>query len=105
MTAVALVSAVLIGVGTVLLRGSVVVLAERLGEVPPRVAQVLRMIPPASLAALVTPALLRPHGSFGLLSPELLAGVLAVAVAWRTKNLFATIVVGLVAVVLLKLVL
>lgn len=105
MTAVALVSAVLIGVGTVLLRGSVVVLAERLGEVPPRVAQVLRMIPPASLAALVTPALVRPHGSLGLLSPELLAGVLAVAVAWRTKNLFATIVVGLVAVVLLGLVL
>lgn len=104
MTTAAVVAAVLIGVGTVLLRGSVVVLAERMGDVPPRVQEVLRMIPAASLAALVTPALFRPEGTLDLLSPELLAGVLAVAVAWRTKNLFATIVVGLVAVVLLGLV-
>lgn len=105
MTAAALVAAVLIGLGTVALRGSVVVLAEKMGEVPPRVAQVLRMIPAASLAALVTPALFRPEGTFDLLSPELLAGILAVVVAWRTRNLFLTIVVGLVAVVLLGLVL
>jgi branched-subunit amino acid transport protein len=104
-TAAGLVAAVLIGLGTVALRGSVVVLAEKMGEVPPRVTQVLRMIPAASLAALVTPALFRPAGAFDLLSPELLAGVLALLVAWRTKNLFLTIVVGLVAVALLGLVL
>lgn len=105
MTGAALLAAVLIGIGTVALRGSVVVLAEKMGKVPPRAGQVLRMIPPASLAALVTPALFRPAGTFELLSPELLAGVLALLVAWRTKNLLATIVVGLVAVVLLGLVL
>lgn len=105
MSGAALLAAVLIGIGTVALRGSVVVLAERMGEVPPRTARVLRMIPPASLAALVTPALFRPTGTLDLLSPELLAGVLALVVAWRTKNLFLTIVVGLVAVVLLGLVL
>ncbi len=101
MSTAALLAAVLIGLGTLALRGSVLALADRLGEVPPRVQQVLRMIPPAALAALVAPAVLRPGGTLELLSPELLAGALALLVAWRTKNLLATIVTGLVAVVVL----
>ena len=104
MSTVALVAAVLIGIGTVLLRGSVLVFAERLGTVPPRVREVLRMIPPAALAALVTPAVFRPGGVFALVSPESVAGLLALAVAWWSRSLLATIVVGLVAVVLLELV-
>ena len=100
-----LLAARLVGAGTVALRASVLVFAERLGEVPPRVREVLRMIPPAALAALVAPAVMRPEGAFELVSPESLAGLLALLVAWRTRSLLATIVVGLVAVVLLGLVL
>lgn len=105
MSTAALVAAVLIGLGTLALRGSVLALADRLGAVPPRAQQVLRMIPPAALAALVAPAVLRPQGTLELLSPELLAGALALLVARLTKNLLATIVTGLVAVVVLGLVL
>ncbi len=104
MSGTGLVAAVLMGVGTLALRASVLVVAERLGEVPPRVREVLRMIPPAALAALVAPAVMRPHGTFDLVSPESVAGLLALLVAWRTKSLLATIVVGLVGVVLLGLV-
>ena len=105
MSGVALLAALLVGAGTVALRASVLVFAERLGEVPPRVREVLRMIPPAALAALVAPAVMRPGGAFELVSPESVAGLLALLVAWRTRSLLATILVGLVAVVLLGLVL
>lgn len=105
MSQVALLAAVLIGLGTLTLRASVLVFAEKLGHVPPRVQQVLRMIPPAALAALVSPALLRPRDTLELVSPESLAGLLALVVAWRTRSLLATILVGLVAVVVLGLVL
>lgn len=105
MSGTGLVAAVLIGIGTLALRSSVLVVAERLGEVPPRVREVLRMIPSAALAALVAPAVMRPHGTFDLVSPESVAGLLALLVAWRTRSLLATIVVGLIAVVLLGLVL
>lgn len=105
MSGVALVAAVLVGIGTVALRASVLVFAEKLGDVPPRVREVLRMIPPAALAALVAPAVMRPGGTFELVSPQSVAGLLALLVAWRTRSLLATILVGLVAVVLLGLVL
>ena len=105
MSDVALLAAVLIGAGTFALRASVLVLAERLGEVPPWLAEVLRMIPPAALAALVLPALVRPEGQWDVGGPEALAGLLALLVAWRTKNLLATIAVGLVVIVPLELLL
>ncbi len=103
MTGAVVVALVLVGVGNVVLRGSALLFAERLRDVPPRTQAVLRMIPPATLAALVAPALLRPEGTFAPLGPQALAGLVALVVAWRTRNLLATILVGLVAVVLLGL--
>lgn len=103
MTAAVVLALVLIGVGNVILRGSALLFAERLGDVSPRAQAVLRMIPPATLAALVAPALLRPHGVLAPVGPEALAGLLALVVAWRTRNVLATIAVGLVAVVTLGL--
>lgn len=98
-----MVALVLVGVGNVVLRGSALLFAERLRDVSPRTQAVLRMIPPATLAALVAPALLRPEGTFAPLGPQALAGLVALVVAWRTRNLLATIIVGLVAVVVLGL--
>lgn len=98
-----MVALVLVGVGNVVLRGSALLFAERLRDVSPRTQAVLRMIPPAILAALVAPALLRPEGTFAPLGPQALAGLVALVVAWRTRNLLATILVGLVAVVVLGL--
>lgn len=93
------------GVVTYLVRATFFLLAGRMTELPDGVREMLRMIPAAALAALAIPPLFRPDGAeaLTLVSPELAAGVLAGLVAWRTRNLLATIAVGLVAVVLLQI--
>ena len=83
------------GAGTYAMRASFLLAADRLARVPPNVERLLRQIPPAALASLVLPALLRPHGELDLFSPRLLAGVVAAVVAWRTRNVAATLVVGM----------
>ena len=86
---------VLAGAGTFAMRASFLVVAHRLARVPPAVDRVLRQIPPAALASIVLPALVRPHGEFDLFQPRLLAGLIAAAVAWRTRNVAVTLVVGM----------
>lgn len=103
MSAVLLV-AVLGGAVTYAARSSFLLVAERLVRLPRPVAEALRMIPPAALAALTLPALARPDGPVELLSPELLGGALATWVAWRFRSLGLTLAVGLVAITLLGLV-
>ncbi len=90
---------VLAGAGTYAIRASFLAFAHRLVDLPPMVTRVLRQIPPAVLAALVVPALVRPQGTFDLWQPELLAGVVAAAVSWRTRNIALTLVVGMAVLV------
>ena len=85
----------LAGIGTFTMRASFLALAHRLQEVPPWAQRILRQIPPAALAALVVPALLRPQGEFDLTQWRLVAGLIAAFVAWRTKNVALTLVIGL----------
>jgi branched-subunit amino acid transport protein len=59
------------------------------------------MIPPAALAALVLPAFVRPGGHFDLTQPRVVAGLIATAVAFWTKNVLATLVIGMAVVVIL----
>lgn len=92
-----------VGAGTYATRAVLFALAGRLSGLSPPVREALRMIPSAALAALTVPALLRPDGgAIDLVSAELFAGVLAAAVAWRTRELLPTIVVALVAVTVLQ---
>ena len=90
------------GIGTYLLRASFLAFADRLVDLPPLVERVLRQIPPAVLAALVVPQLLRPEGTLDLWQPELLAGVVAAIVSWRTRNIAATLVIGMVVLVVVE---
>ena len=83
------------GAGTYAMRASFFAVAHRLAEVPPWLARLLRQIPPAAMAAIVVPALVRPAGHLDLLQPRLLAGIVAAAVAWRTRNVGLTLVVGM----------
>jgi branched-subunit amino acid transport protein len=83
------------GVGTYAMRASFLAAAHRLTHVPPAVARLLRQIPPAALAAIVVPALVRPEGHLELVQPRLLAGFLAGLVAWRTRNVGLTLLVGM----------
>ena len=68
-------------------------------EIPIVVQRALRFVPPAVLSAIVAPELLMPGGEFNLSlgNARLLAGVIAMLVAWRTKNVLLTIAAGMIA--------
>jgi branched-subunit amino acid transport protein len=95
------VAIVLSGIGTYAMRASFLVFAHRLADVPPGIQRLLRQIPPAALAAIVVPAILRPEGQLDLTQPRFVAGVLAALVAWRTRNIALTLAVGIGVVMLI----
>jgi branched-subunit amino acid transport protein len=72
-------------------------------EIPPRIRRWLSYVPTAVLAALIAPAALAPTGKvqLGLQSIAVLAGAL---VAWRTRNVFYTILGGMTVFWVLKLI-
>lgn len=96
------VAIILAGIGTFAMRASFLVFADRLADVPPNVQRILRQIPPAALAAIVVPALLRPQGEIDLLQARFVAGVVAALVAWRTRNIVLTLGVGIGLVMLIE---
>jgi branched-subunit amino acid transport protein len=73
-------------------------------EMPARLQQALRYVPPAVLSAIIFPEVLLPGGNLNisLANPRLLAAVLAAWVAWRTKNVVLTIVVGMVTLLVVQ---
>lgn len=93
---------VLAGVGTYAIRLSFLGVAHRMADPPPAVQRVLRMIPPAVLAALVLPAFVRPEGQFDLTQPEFVAGAVATIVAFATRNVLVTLAVGMGLLVILE---
>jgi branched-subunit amino acid transport protein len=78
------------------LRLSFIALFGRL-SVPSWLTRALRYVPPAVLSAIIFPDVLLPGGSLDLspLNPRLLAALVAALVAWRTRSLALTIVVGM----------
>jgi branched-subunit amino acid transport protein len=75
-------------------------------EVPETMRRALRFVPPAVLSAIVFPELLMPSGSLDLSlnNHRLLAGVIAILVAWKTKNTLLTILMGMVVLLTLQVV-
>jgi branched-subunit amino acid transport protein len=73
-------------------------------EVDPRLSQALRFVPPAVLTAIIFPELLLPGGQldFSLGNTRLLAGAVAILVAWRTRNTVLTIVIGMLVLWILQ---
>ncbi len=73
-------------------------------EVPALVRRALRLVPAAVLSALVMPALLMPAGQLDVsfVNHRWLAGLVAMVVAWRTRNMLVTILAGTLAIVLLQ---
>jgi branched-subunit amino acid transport protein len=73
-------------------------------EVPETMRKALRFVPPAVLSAIVVPELLVRSGQMdvSLMNFRLLAGAVAVLVAWRTKNTLLTILGGMAALLLLE---
>jgi branched-subunit amino acid transport protein len=85
----------LAGVGTYAMRASFLGFAHRMTTVAPWLQRVLRQIPPAALASLVVPALLRPSGHVDFTQARLYAGVVAGLVAWRTRSTVLTLLAGM----------
>ena len=73
-------------------------------KVPEVLRKALHYVPPAVLSAIIFPELFLREGaldiSFG--NTRLLAGLVAIAVAWFTKNTLITILVGMVVFLLLQ---
>ncbi len=89
---------VIIGMGliTYAIRLSMIVLLERV-EITDTIRSALRFVPPAVLSAIILPELLQSGGYFDLSlgNDRLLAGLLAMLVAWRSKNVLLTIGIGM----------
>ena len=73
-------------------------------QILPIARQALRFVPVAVLSALIAPALFLPRGSFDLSfsNIRLIAGIVAIFVAWRTKNVLLTIVIGMACLLILQ---
>ena len=86
------------GIVTYLSRLSLIASIGRI-SVPPVMQRALRFVPPAVLTAIIFPELLRPGGNLDLSlgNLRLAAGIVAVVVAWRSKNVLLTIAVGMAA--------
>lgn len=86
----------IIGMGTFIFRFSFIFLYGKM-KLPQWVHRAMRFVPPAVLSALIFPAILIRDQELwlSLENPRLLAGMVAIAIAWRTKNLLLTIASGL----------
>lgn len=67
-------------------------------ELPERLFKALRYVPPAVLAAIIVPSVIMPKGEIALTpaNPFLVAGVVSALVAWRSKNLLLTVIIGMI---------
>jgi len=86
------------GLLTYLTRLSFIALLGRF-ELPPLAARALRFVPPAVLSAIIFPELVLRGGELqlGWRNARLLAGLAAALVAWKSRNVFLTIAVGMAA--------
>jgi branched-subunit amino acid transport protein len=87
-------------------RLSFILLLDRL-KIPAWFRRGLRFVPVAVLSAIILPELASRNAvlDLSLQNPQLYAGALAVLVAWRTKNVLLTIIVGMVALLIFQAVL
>ena len=92
-----------LAVGTFLIRISFIILFSN-REVHPVIARALRFVPASVLSALIIPQMLTRNNSLriSLANPQLIAGIIAAVVAWRTKNVLFTILSGMLILWVLK---
>jgi len=85
-----------LGLGTFIIRFSFILIMDKI-SLPDVLHRMLRFIPASVLTALIVPAvLLHKNGSTTWAEPErVIAALVAVLVAWKTKNIMATIASGM----------
>ncbi len=73
-------------------------------NVPEWLRRALRFVPPSVLSAIILPEILIVNNKidFSLNNVRLLAGLVAILVAWRSRNALVTILVGMLALFVLQ---
>ncbi|MCZ2126859.1 MAG: AzlD domain-containing protein [Anaerolineales bacterium] len=73
-------------------------------EIPEALRRALHYIPPAVFSAIIFPELFLSDGALNLslANAKLLAGLLAIVVAWFSRNTLLTILLGMAALFLLQ---
>lgn len=81
---------------TLLIRYPILAVISRV-RLPDSAIKALRFVPVAVLTAIIVPEMLAPADriDLALSNAYLYAGILAAVIAWRTRNLLATIVIGM----------
>lgn len=76
-------------------------------HIPETARKALHYVPPAVLSAIVFPELFLHNGALdlSLTNYRLFAGLIAIVVAWFSKNTLITIVAGMIALFVLRLLL
>lgn len=94
------------GLVTFGIRLSFIFLLERV-KTPEWFKRALRLVPPAVLSALILPELIQHNNTIdvSIYNHQLLAGAVAVLVAWRTRNVVLTITAGMVVLLILQAIL
>lgn len=71
-------------------------IAKRQTPLPPLMRRALRYVPAAVFAAIAVPAIARPGlVAFGPFDVRLIAAVAAAFIAWKTRNVTLTFVIGM----------
>lgn len=85
------------------MRFSLIYLFGRL-QVPETMRRALHYVPPAVLSAIIFPEIFLRNGSLDISmgNTRLLAGLVAVLVAWFSKNTLITIIAGMIALFMLQ---
>ena len=94
---------VLIGLITFAYRFSFIALLERI-KLPWWMQRALRFVPLAALTAITLPevAIRQNALNLSLGNDRLVASLVAAVVAWRTKNVFLTILIGMICLYILQ---
>ena len=73
-------------------------------DMSPSMRRALHFVPPAVLSAIVFPELLISNGELALSADNyrMIAGVVAIAVAWKMKKIMPTIAIGMAVLWLLQ---
>ena len=96
---------IIIGMGviTYAIRLSMIIMSGQI-QLSDNLQRALHYVPPAVLSAIILPEMVQPGGTLDLSlgNERLLAGLLAILVAWFTRNMIWTVAVGMIALWILQ---
>jgi branched-subunit amino acid transport protein len=73
-------------------------------ETPPMIQRTLHYVPPAVLSAIIFPELFYHNGDLNIAftNTRLIAGLVAILIAWYSKNTLLTIILGMIVLLALQ---